>query len=78
MTTNKYSDGPDSNAAAEYQVQLTDATGVAKAVTVSKRTVCNWVKERRIPSILLSPRCRRFDLRAVMRALGRFEQKEVK
>lgn len=77
MDTNHDNDGPGGNAPAETQPQLTTLAGVAKAAHVSKRTVNNSIKQRRIPSILISPRCRRFNIHAVMRALGRFEQKEV-
>ncbi len=68
---------PGANAPAELQLQLHNKGDIAEATRVSKRTVDQWVRERKIPSILLSPRCRRFNLNAVMQALSKFEQKEV-
>jgi hypothetical protein len=50
---------------------------VAKATSVSIRTIEHWVEQRRIPVIRLSPRCVRFDLRRVLGALGRFEVREI-
>jgi len=56
---------------------LTDTKGVAKLAFVCPRTVQNWVAERKIPFIKLSPRCLRFDKRAVLRAIQKFTVKEV-
>ncbi len=44
---------------------------------VSERTIDNWVAQRRIPSLMLSARMRRFDLAKVEAALNRYEVKEV-
>ena len=44
---------------------------VARAVSVSCRTVETWVKARRIPVVRLGKRCVRFDLPAVLVALRR-------
>jgi hypothetical protein len=72
---NKLGSGGD--AQTEPTNQLTNKAGVAKAARVSIRTIDHWVQEKRIPSILLSPRCRRFHLPSVMTALLRFTVKEV-
>jgi hypothetical protein len=50
---------------------------VAKAASVSLRTIENWMGQRRIPYIRLSRRCVRFRITAVLAALGKFEVKEV-
>jgi excisionase family DNA binding protein len=50
---------------------------VALAVGVSPRTVDNWMAQKRIPFIRLSPRLIRFDLNRVKAALARYEVKEV-
>jgi excisionase family DNA binding protein len=50
---------------------------VARAVSVSPRTLDNWMAEKRIPFIRLSPRLIRFDLERVKTALERYEVKEV-
>ena len=46
---------------------------IARAGSVSERQIENWMREKRIPYLKLSPRCVRFDLKAVMAALRRFE-----
>jgi excisionase family DNA binding protein len=50
---------------------------VARAVSVSPRTVDNWMAQKRIPFIRLSARLIRFDLERVKAALDRYEVKEV-
>jgi len=50
---------------------------VAKAASVSPRTVEIWMLEKRIPYIRLSPRCVRFDLPSVLAALKKFTIREV-
>jgi predicted DNA-binding transcriptional regulator AlpA len=50
---------------------------VARAAAVSQRTIDSWVREKRIPIIRLSPRCVRFSIPAVLRALNKFEIQEV-
>lgn len=50
---------------------------VAKAGSVSCRCVDNWIREKRIPVVRLSPRCVRFHLPSVLAALRRFEVKEA-
>ena len=71
--------GPGDSAPAEHQPQqLTNKAGVAKAARVSKRTVDNWIRQKKIPSIRISPRCRRYHLPSVMAALLRHTVEEVK
>ncbi|MEI6493099.1 MAG: hypothetical protein WCO94_11170 [Verrucomicrobiota bacterium] len=50
---------------------------VAKAVSVSLRCIDNWMREKRIPFIRLSPRCVRFHLPSVLAALRRFEVQAI-
>jgi hypothetical protein len=50
---------------------------VARAASVSPRTIENWMGQRRIPYIRLSPRCVRFHITSVLAALRKFEVKEV-
>jgi hypothetical protein len=44
---------------------------VAKAASVSIRTIESWVKARRIPVVRLGKRCVRFHLPSVLSALKR-------
>ncbi len=44
---------------------------------VSKRTIDNWIAQKRIPSLRLSARMRRFNLNKVETALQRYEVKEI-
>lgn len=50
---------------------------VARAASVSLRTVENWMGQRRIPYVRLSPRCVRFHIPRVLAALRKFEVEEV-
>ena len=50
---------------------------LAIALGVSPRTIDNWMAQRRIPFIRISPRLIRFDLNRVKAALARYEIKEV-
>jgi hypothetical protein len=50
---------------------------LAKAISVSPRTVDNLQREKKLPFLRLSKRCVRFHLPSVLRALGRFEVKEI-
>jgi excisionase family DNA binding protein len=50
---------------------------VARENNVSIRTVDQWIAERKIPFVKISPRLVRFDLDAVDRALERYTVKEV-
>jgi len=60
----------------ETDETLTDTKGVAKLAVVSWRTVQNWVAQKKIPVIRISPRCVRFDQRAVAAAMAKFIVKE--
>jgi hypothetical protein len=57
--------------------RLVNKKAVAKAASVSCRCVDNWMREKRIPFLKLSPRCVRFEINRVLAALRRFELKEV-
>ena len=48
---------------------------LAKALSVSARSIDNWQRQRRIPFIKISPRCVLFDLASVLSAVKRFEVK---
>jgi len=50
---------------------------LARKVSLSTRTLDSLQKRKVIPVIRLSPRCCRFSLEAVLRALGRFEVQEI-
>ena len=56
---------------------IVTAQELAKELKVSPRTISNWIKDRRIPFMRLSPRMLRFHLPRVQRALERFEVCEV-
>jgi hypothetical protein len=56
---------------------LVKKTAVARAASVSCRSVENWMRQKRIPFVRLSPRCVRFHLPSVIAALRKFEVKEV-
>jgi excisionase family DNA binding protein len=50
---------------------------LAAILSVSQRTIENWLAEKRIPRLRLSPRLTRFSLPKVEAALERYEIKEV-
>ena len=50
---------------------------LAKALSVSARSIDNWQREKKIPFIRISPRCVLFDLARVLAALKRFEIQEA-
>ena len=50
---------------------------LAKALSVSARSIDNWQRQRRIPFIKISPRCVLFDLARVLSALKKFEIREA-
>jgi excisionase family DNA binding protein len=52
---------------------LTDLSGVARKLGVSKRYVQVLVRRQVIPAIRLGRRCTRFDLDGVMTAIKQFE-----
>jgi len=49
---------------------------LARAINVSGRSVDNLVARHMIPCVRISPRCVRFDLQAVLKALRKFEVRE--
>jgi hypothetical protein len=57
---------------------LVNKQQVARAASVSMRSVDNLIAQRKIPVIRLSPRCIRFHLPSVLAALRKFEIKEVR
>jgi hypothetical protein len=46
---------------------------LAKELSVSPRTIDNWVRRKRIPVHRFSPRLLRYDLRKVQIALDKYE-----
>jgi Helix-turn-helix domain len=46
---------------------------LAKELSVSPRTIDNWVRRKRIPVHRFSPRLLRYDLRKVQIALAKYE-----
>jgi hypothetical protein len=69
--THDYQQGPAASQPAEPQF-VTKAQ-LARTLCVCPRTIDNWVQQKRIPSIPISPRCRRFHVASVMAALRRLE-----
>jgi len=51
---------------------------LARALSISSRSVDNLQRRKVIPSVRISPRMVRFSLPAVLRALDRFTVKEAK
>jgi len=51
---------------------------LAKKIVLSTRSIDNLQRQKKIPVIKITPRCCRYDLAAVLRALGRFTIEEVK
>ena len=56
---------------------LTTRAELAKRLRLSSRSIDNLQRQRKIPYIKISPRCVRFNLQAVLRALSRFEVREA-
>ena len=59
------------------QKQLLTKRELAALLSVSERTIENWLAEKRIPRLRLSARLTRFSLPKVEAALNRYEVKEV-
>jgi hypothetical protein len=68
---------PATETAADDSEGLVPKPVIARAASVSSRTIDNWVRERKIPAVKISARCIRFSVPAVLRALQRFEIKEA-
>jgi hypothetical protein len=50
---------------------------LAKELSVSLRTIDNWVRQKRIPVHRFSSRLIRYDLRRVQNALDKYEVREI-
>ena len=66
-----------SNSWSSDEQGFVDKRMVARATNASLRSVDNWIAEKKIPVIRISPRCVRFHLPSVLQALRRFEIREV-
>jgi len=67
----------DSGATLRREFALIRKNELAKQLSVSPRTIDNWVYKRRIPVHRFSSRLVRYDLRRVRNALDKFEVKEI-
>jgi hypothetical protein len=56
---------------------IVDSNGIAEILRIQPRTVRFWVRNKKLPVLKLSPRCQRFRVADVIRALQRFEVKEA-
>jgi hypothetical protein len=66
------------NLAAGDQQGLVNKSALARILSVSPRTVDNFVRQKKIPAIKISARCIRFHPQSVLAALKRgFELKEA-
>ena len=61
----------------ELNPRLLKRRQLARALSVSARSIDNWQRDKRIPFIKVSPRCILFDLASVLAALKRFEIREA-
>ena len=61
-----------------WRAALLKKKQLAAALNLSPRSIDNLQAAKKIPVIVLSPRCCRYDLGAVLRALGRFTIEEVR
>jgi excisionase family DNA binding protein len=66
-----------SDSAANGHRTLISKKQIAKLLSVSARTIDNWVREKRIPVHRFSSRCIRFNPPKVLSALDKFEIREV-
>jgi excisionase family DNA binding protein len=60
-----------------FRRQFLSKRQLAEVLGVSPRTIENWLSERRLPQLRLSPRLTRFDLTKVLAALDRYEVSEI-
>jgi len=60
-----------------FRRQFLSKKELAGVLKVSSRTIENWISERRLPYLRLSPRLTRFDLPNVLAALARYEVREI-
>jgi excisionase family DNA binding protein len=81
MSYSNEGSGPSQTAATAPVAPLTKTLlskrELAAILGVSKRTIENWLAEKRIPQLRLSARLTRFSLPKVEAALNRYEVKEV-
>jgi hypothetical protein len=61
----------------QAEFRLLKREELARALNISPRSVDNFQKAKRIPVIKLTPRCVRFSLPAVLKALEKFQVKEA-
>jgi hypothetical protein len=61
----------------QIDFRLLKRTELARALNISPRSVDNFQKAKRIPVIRITPRCVRFSLPAVVKALEKFQVKEA-
>ena len=66
-----------SDSGAMVQRKLIRKRDLAKQLSLSQRTIDNFVRQKRIPVHRFSSRLVRFDLCKVQRALDKFEIREV-
>ncbi len=69
--------GTSENAQQRLAARLLSKRELAAVLSVSERTIDNWLAQRRIPRLRLSNRLTRFNLARVEGALARYEIKEV-
>lgn len=69
---------PNSHEGTSWRAALLKKKQLAAALNLSPRSIDNLQAQKKIPVIILSPRCCRYSLEAVLRALGRFTIEEVK
>ena len=61
-----------------WRAALLKKKQLAAALNLSPRTIDNLQAQKKIPAIILSQRCVRYDLAAVLRSLNRFQVEAVK
>jgi len=63
--------------AARDEQGLVNKPTIARLLSVSPRTVDNFIREKKIPAIRISARCIRFHVPSVLAALRKFEVREA-
>lgn len=76
ITSNEGASFPQTSAAPLEMFKLATAPQLARACNVSRRTVDNWIKSRRIPFLKLGSAVR-FNVPDVLAALAKFTVKEI-
>jgi len=56
---------------------LLNTAQLASKANVHKRSISNWVRQKKIPCIRIPPRCVRYKWRDVEKALAKFTVKEA-